>query len=237
MPASPESQSRVPCKVCNRSFATDAAYRKHVARSDEHERKQSELDRLELAGASRGAPPHKRHASDVGGRPTLLAQRPAPSTGCSEHILPTAELAEDHVTAAALACTAAASVGNAVRATDQDQSTQLQDIDSAFARDIPGTSAVRTQPSTLRHAGRMSFSRQQLQSAQLSSTAVGLLGPLLALTGQHRDELVRLLKQPNFSVDDVPWSSGQEVNTFLDSKQVDELLWLACTISCFPPTN
>ena len=103
------------------------------------------------------------------------------------------------------------------------------EADQEYSRETPTTGGIRRQPqpSSFGNIGQLSVSRQQLQSAQLSSTAINTLGPTIALSGQQRDELVRLIKAPGFSAeeeeeeDDIPWKSGQEVNTFLDGKQVD----------------
>ena len=92
-----------------------------------------------------------------------------------------------------------------------------------YSREIPTTGGIRRQPqpSSVGNIGQLSVSRQQLQSAQLSSTTINISGPLIALSGRQRDELVRLIKAAGFSAGDIPWKSGQQVNTFLDGKQVD----------------
>ena len=104
-----------------------------------------------------------------------------------------------------------------------DHSAGLREADQEHSREIPTTGGIRRQPqpSSFGNIGQLSVSRQQLQSAQLSSTTINISGPLIALSGRQRDELVRLIKAAGFSAGDIPWKSGQQVNTFLDGKQVD----------------
>ncbi|KAL0021640.1 hypothetical protein WJX77_003278 [Trebouxia sp. C0004] len=228
--------SQVCCRICNTAFESDAAYRIHVSRSFQHQQRQSELDKAELARSGAALEPsNKRHASDIGGRPAFKRRTIVSGKAHTRQAAPTAvatPLGKDShppivgtVDGRAVG-TAAANVGVPVRSEQRDHSAGLREADQEYRREISTTDGIRRQPqpSSLCNIGQLSFSRQQLQSAQLTSTAINILGPLIALTGQQRDELVRLIKEPGFSADDILWKSGQEVNTFLDGKQ-DQRHW------------
>ena len=237
--------SQVCCRICNTAFESDAAYRIHVSRSSQHQQRQSELDKAQLARSGAAPEPsNKRHASDIGGRPAFKRRTIVSGKAHTRQAAPTAvatPLGKDshRPIASGLVGTAAANVSVPLRSEQCDHSAGLREADQEYSREIPTTDGIRRQPqpSSLCNIGQLSFSRQQLQSAQLSSTAINILGPLIALTGQQRDELVRLIKEPGFSAGDIPWKSGQEVNAFLDGKQVENAITIASVsmqaVRCF----
>ncbi len=220
--------SQVCCRICNTAFESDAAYRIHVSRSSQHQLRRSELDKAQVARSGAAPEPsNKRHASDIGGRPAFKRRTIVSGKAHTRQAAPTnaaTPLGKDshRPIASGPVGTAAANGSVPSRSEQCYHSAGLREADQEYSREIPTAGGIRRQPqpSSFGNIGRLTVSRQELQSAQLSSTAINILGPLIALTGQQRDELMRLIKAPGFSADDIPWKSGQEVNTFLDGKQV-----------------
>ncbi len=171
----------VRCKICNTAFESDAAYRIRVSRSSQHQLRQSELDKAQLARSGAAPEPsHKRHASDIGGRPAFKRRTIVSAQAHTRQAAPTAvatplgrRWGEDShgPIASGLAGTAAANVSVPLRSEQFDHSADLRGADREYSREISTTNGIRRQPqpSSLCNIGQLSVSRQQLQSAHLSS--------------------------------------------------------------------